>query len=56
MWKGGGGGGFEVVVGEGVGKWFIAMWDMFMFRLNMGLCISVYVSFISNSCALRECM
>jgi hypothetical protein len=28
----------------------------FMIRLNMGLCISVYVSFNCSFCALRLCM
>jgi hypothetical protein len=28
----------------------------FMIRLNMGLCLSVYVSFICNFCALTLCM
>jgi hypothetical protein len=27
----------------------------FMIRLNMGLCVSMYVSFICNFCALRLC-
>jgi hypothetical protein len=28
----------------------------FMIRFNMGLSVSVYVSFICNFCALRQCM
>jgi hypothetical protein len=50
-------GGFQGVVGECVLVSGLLLCGVcFMIRLNMGLYMSVYVSFIGNFCALRLSM